>query len=74
MQGEPAASFVNSQCDIEGKFSANNIVIYLNFCGDWAGNTFNANGCSGNCNDYVNNNPAAFADAYFELGTMLVYQ
>lgn len=74
MQGEPTASFVNSQCDIHGKFSDNNIIINLTFCGDWAGNTFNANGCSGSCTDYVNNNPAAFADAYFELGTMLVYQ
>lgn len=43
-------------------------------CGDWAGNTFNANGCSGSCVDFVNNNPASFAEAYFELATTRIYQ
>jgi len=38
----PSSSFVNQQ-----------IVIDNTFCGDWAGNTFNGDGCPGSCQSFV---------------------
>ncbi|KAG9124208.1 hypothetical protein FRC07_012404 [Ceratobasidium sp. 392] len=74
--GQPFASFVNSQCDIANKFKGNNIVINLTFCGDWAGNAdvYRASGCPSTCVDYVNNNPAAFKNAYWDIAALRVYQ
>jgi len=59
----PSSEFVNQQ-----------IVIDNTFCGDWAGNTFNANGCSGSCQSYVQNNPGAFKEAYWAIRSIQVYQ
>jgi hypothetical protein len=44
------------------------------FCGDWAGNVFAQTGCSGSCTDYVANNPSAYANAYFGVKSLNVYQ
>ena len=57
-----------------GKFAANNIIINLTLCGDWAGGAFTGNGCPGSCVDLVDNNPSAFADAYFDIGSVRVYE
>ncbi|TFK63709.1 nucleophile-disabled Lam16a mutant holds Laminariheptaose in A cyclical conformation [Pluteus cervinus] len=74
--GQPDALFPSSdQCKIGDHFGQNNIIINLTFCGDWAGETFKDAGCgSGKCEDFVNNNPGAFKDAYFELAAVRVYQ
>jgi len=72
--GTPTAYFPNTQCDINGKFSPSNIIINLTFCGDWAGSAYGASGCPGNCVDYVNNNPSAFAGAYFEFLWVMMYE
>lgn len=73
--GTPTALFPNNQCDIGSHFDANNIIINLTFCGDWAGvqSIFNGAGCSGSCTDYVNNNPSAFANAYWDIAALRVY-
>jgi hypothetical protein len=42
--------------------------------GDWAGNTFAADGCPGTCADLVNNDPAAFVEAYFDIASIKVYE
>lgn len=74
--GTPTAFFPNTDCDIGSHFDANNIIINLTFCGDWAGQAsiFNGAGCPGSCVDYVNNNPSAFANAYWDIASVRVYQ
>ncbi|KAG8706067.1 hypothetical protein FRC11_008536 [Ceratobasidium sp. 423] len=72
--GTPFAAFVNTSCDINAKFGPNNIIINLTFCGDWAGSVYSSSGCPSTCVDYVNNNPAAFKDAYWDIAALRVYQ
>ncbi|KAG2074821.1 glycoside hydrolase family 16 protein [Suillus decipiens] len=75
--GMPAANFLNNtDCDIQSHFGGNHIIINLTFCGDWAGNAalYNASGCPADCVTYVNNNPSAFTNAYFEISSMSIYK
>ncbi|KAF9261664.1 endo-1,3(4)-beta-glucanase [Marasmius fiardii PR-910] len=71
--GTPTAFFPDTQCPIAQKFAAHNIIIN---CGDWAGqdSIFQGAGCPGTCVDYVNNNPAAFQQAFFDFAWAKVYQ
>ncbi|KAG6835745.1 hypothetical protein H0H93_015046 [Arthromyces matolae] len=71
--GTPTAYFPNTSCDIASHFDANNIIINLTFCGDWAGNVYSSSGCPSTCVDYVNNNPSAFVNAYFDFASLMVY-
>ncbi|KIJ67434.1 glycoside hydrolase family 16 protein [Hydnomerulius pinastri MD-312] len=73
--GTPAAYFPNTDCDLATHFDANNIIINLTFCGDWAGNSavYAASGCPSTCVDYVNENPTAFTNAYFEFSSINIY-
>jgi hypothetical protein len=70
----PATYFPNTKPDIDRHFTAQSIVINLTFRGDWAGNTYAQSGCSGTCGDYVNHNPNAFTDAYFDLVFLRIYK
>ncbi|KAJ3510113.1 hypothetical protein NMY22_g16071 [Coprinellus aureogranulatus] len=72
--GIPEAHFPNTECDFESHFKEHHIVINLTFCGDWAGNVYESSGCPSTCVDYVNNNPEAFRDAYFDFASLRVYQ
>lgn len=49
------------------------IIINLTICGDWAGSTFNNDGCPGSCIDLANNNPSAFGEAYFDIASIDLY-
>ncbi|KAF8830009.1 hypothetical protein HHX47_DHR2000277 [Lentinula edodes] len=78
--GTPVAYFPNTDCDIASEFEAHNFVINLTFCGDWAGITSvwdlacaASTGVS-DCNDYVNANPSAFSNAYFEINSVRIYE
>ncbi|KAK0501620.1 endo-beta-glucanase [Armillaria luteobubalina] len=71
--GAPFANFPNTSCSITDRFSAHNIIINLTFCGDWAGNVYSTSNCPSSCIDFVNNNPAAFVDAYFDFAWIKVY-
>ncbi|GAV99788.1 glycoside hydrolase family 16 protein [Lentinula edodes] len=71
--GEPSAYFPNTDCDIGAKFGPHNIVINLSLCGDWAGSAYGASGCPSTCEDYVDNNPWAFEDAYFDFQWLKIY-
>ncbi|KAK7470139.1 hypothetical protein VKT23_001579 [Stygiomarasmius scandens] len=80
--GKPEAFFPNTMCDIEELFGDHNIIINLTFCGDWAGNAYLGSGCPvqltnstsiATCEDYVNNNPEAFENAYFDFSWVKVY-
>lgn len=74
--GQPVAYFPNTDCNLASLFSENNIIINLTFCGDWAGSSsvYASSGCPSTCVDYVNNNPSAFSEAYFDFGFMTVYE
>ncbi|PFH49583.1 glycoside hydrolase family 16 protein [Amanita thiersii Skay4041] len=71
--GTPDAYFPDDSCPISEKFGWHNIIINLTFCGDWAGNVYSQSGCPGTCVDYVNNNPSAFQDAYFDFEWLKIY-
>jgi len=76
--GNPTASFQGgSGCDIDQHFANNNIVFDTTFCGDWAGQLFGSDpSCSSKaatCQDYVANNPSAFAEAYWTINSLKVY-
>ncbi|KAJ8591346.1 glycoside hydrolase family 16 protein [Rhizopogon salebrosus TDB-379] len=73
--GTPAANFPNTDCDLESHFDANNIIINLTFCGDWAGNSavYSSSGCPSDCVSYVDDNPTAFSNAYFQFSSINVY-
>ncbi|KAH9925579.1 putative beta-glucanase from glycoside hydrolase family GH16 [Fomitopsis serialis] len=55
-------------------FGNNNIVIDLTFCGNWAGADFTEIGCGSDCIQYVNENPSAFSDAYWDFAAVRVYE
>jgi len=72
--GKPYAYFMFGQYCSSNHFANHNIVFDLTFCGDWAGNNF-ANDCpgKGSCNSYVQNNPTAFNEAYWNINYLKVY-
>ncbi|KAI0755388.1 hypothetical protein C8Q80DRAFT_1117777 [Daedaleopsis nitida] len=74
--GTPFAYFPSQTCNIADHFGEHNLVINLTLCGDWAGasNVYSASGCPGDCVSYVNNNPSAFTDAYFDVQWLKIYQ
>ncbi|KAG7448708.1 2 beta-glucanase [Guyanagaster necrorhizus] len=71
--GIPFAYFPDTSCSISDHFGAHNIIINLTFCGDWAGSVYSDSSCPSTCVDYVDNNPAAFIDAYFDFAWVKVY-
>ncbi|KAG9313625.1 glycoside hydrolase family 16 protein [Chiua virens] len=74
--GEPSAYFPDTDCDFSTHLGPMNIMIDLTFCGDWAGSSsvYAASGCPSTCTDYVNENPSAFSNAYFEFNTLNIYE
>ncbi|RDX40067.1 laminarinase [Lentinus brumalis] len=74
--GTPFAYFPSQSCSISDHFDEHNLIINLTLCGDWAGQSsvFNGAGCSGDCVSYVNNNPSAFTNAYFDIQWLKIYQ
>jgi hypothetical protein len=74
--GKPAAKFAGA-CDIEEKFAEQQIIIDTTFCGAWAGFVWEDSSCSKKaktCEEYVRDNPEAFAEAYWEINGLKVYQ
>ncbi|KAI0759554.1 laminarinase [Trametes elegans] len=72
--GTPYAYFPSQSCDISSHFGAHNIIINLTLCGDWAGAVYGQDGCPGDCVSYVNQNPSAFTNAYFDIQWLKIYQ
>ncbi|KJA15430.1 glycoside hydrolase family 16 protein [Hypholoma sublateritium FD-334 SS-4] len=72
--GTPSAAFPDTSCNIPEFFQEHNIIINIDLCGDWAGSVFGQDGCPGVCDDYVNANPSAFQNAYFDFAAIRVYQ
>ncbi|PIL26819.1 hypothetical protein GSI_11080 [Ganoderma sinense ZZ0214-1] len=78
--GTPVADFPDTDCNMATYFSPQRMIINLTFCGDLAGHNYPSDGCSGICEgeyiigDYVNQNPSAFEDAYFDIAWLKIYQ
>ncbi|PPQ92277.1 hypothetical protein CVT25_008585 [Psilocybe cyanescens] len=78
--GTPRAFFPSTSCSISSKFGPHNIIFDLTLSqflqgGDWAGSSsvYAASGCPSTCVDYVNNNPSAFTNAYFDFAWLKIY-
>ncbi|KAF8224949.1 hypothetical protein L208DRAFT_1454463 [Tricholoma matsutake] len=66
--GDPEAHFPVETCDYNSHFNDHRLIFDTTLCGDWAGTAFQNAGCgSGSCQDYVDNNPERFEDAYWEV-------
>jgi len=86
--GTPAAKFAGSACDIEKRFKDQRFIFTNNFCGDWAGNTYSQSGCPkqyaadgkteldsmASCKKYVAENPDAFKDQFWRIGSFKTYK
>ncbi|KAK7044432.1 putative laminarinase [Favolaschia claudopus] len=75
--GTPAANWPSTSCSLAQKLGPHNIIIncrFFNSCGDWAGSVYSTSGCPSTCEDYVNNNPSAFANAYFQFNSLRIFQ
>ncbi|KAH6892832.1 family 16 glycosyl hydrolase [Coprinopsis sp. MPI-PUGE-AT-0042] len=72
--GTPSAFFPSTSCNISKHFNEHNIIINLTLCGDWAGQTYGQTSCPGTCVDRVNNDPASFKNAFFDMASIRVYE
>ncbi|TKA61768.1 hypothetical protein B0A55_12056, partial [Friedmanniomyces simplex] len=76
----PLAYFSGTGCDYATVLSTMRITTDQTFCGDWAGKpavwkSSGAEAATGTatCAEYVQNNPGAFKDAYFEIAGIKVF-
>ncbi|KAF1977008.1 hypothetical protein BU23DRAFT_388631, partial [Bimuria novae-zelandiae CBS 107.79] len=70
--GVPLAKFHGQGCDFKERFKNMRIIFDTTFCGDWAGKEWEKSTCAAKtgaktCQEYVQNNPEAFANAYWEV-------
>lgn len=75
--GLPSAKFSSQGCDIEKHFVDQRLVFTNTFCGQWAGAIWEEGSCAkkaATCEEYVRDNPEAFANAYWEVNGLKVYQ
>ncbi|MCJ1437278.1 hypothetical protein MMC27_006664 [Xylographa pallens] len=73
--GSPAADF--SGCLFDTYFKNMNIIFDTTFCGSWAGAVWAQSYCAtvdASCTDYVARNPQAYADGYWLVNSVKVYQ
>ncbi|KAJ2901286.1 putative glycoside hydrolase family 16 protein [Zalerion maritima] len=77
--GTPAAQFIGGDgCIIDDHFMNHVIVINLTLCGDWAGKVWDEDSTctakASTCNEYVENNPDAFTDAYWLVNSVRTFE
>ncbi|KAI9166923.1 Endo-1,3(4)-beta-glucanase [Paramyrothecium foliicola] len=77
--GAPVAKFNGGAgCSLDSYFKNNNIVFTTTFCGDWAGKVWDSDAeCSAlapSCTEYVAANPGDFAEAYWLVNSIKVYE
>ncbi|KAG9030750.1 hypothetical protein FRB95_003596 [Tulasnella sp. JGI-2019a] len=71
--GAPYTNFgQGDRCDMS-KFQDQNIIINLTFCGDWAEGTYPKE-CPKTCISHVDEDPAAFAKAYWDIASVTVWK
>jgi hypothetical protein len=76
--GTPLAKFAGSGCDFKERFKDLKIVFDTTFCGEWAGKVWD-DSCAAKtgvktCQEFVQNNPDKFADAYWEVKGLRWYE
>lgn len=74
--GTPLAKFTGD-CDFASHFVEQQLVFTNTFCGDWAGKTWSSSSCASKantCDEFVENNPAAFEEAYWSVNALKVYK
>ncbi|KAK5059719.1 hypothetical protein LTR84_009602 [Exophiala bonariae] len=77
--GVPLAKFAPN-CRLDDNFVNQNIVMNIDFCGDYAADPFFYNqnptctSQAASCNDFVKNNPGAFTETYWRINQLKVYQ
>ncbi|KAL3291832.1 mixed-linked glucanase [Colletotrichum asianum] len=74
-------SFTTSVCEASKVFGEAQLIMNANFCGVagsegiWSGSDNSCQAQTGlTCEEWVANNPAAFADVYFQLSSIKIYQ
>lgn len=77
--GAPFSSWGGSGCDIDSNFNNLRLVFDTTFCGDFGDATWSAGTCASRtrttaCDAYVASNPGAFANAYWDVNSVKVYQ
>ncbi|TQV99653.1 hypothetical protein V2A60_005109 [Cordyceps javanica] len=77
--GQPIGNFASGpSCDFASAFKDHKIVFDTTFCGNWAGATWHSTDeCSPRaptCEDYVSSYPRVFADAFWSINSVKVYQ
>lgn len=78
--GTPMASFAGKDLDFAARFRGLQIVINLSYCGDWAGKpeiwgeSAECAALAPTCDEYVSNHPEAFADMYWAINSLKVYE
>ncbi|KAH8820864.1 concanavalin A-like lectin/glucanase domain-containing protein [Xylogone sp. PMI_703] len=81
--GLPSFTTAGGNCNIDQHFKDHQIIFDTTFCGGFAGqdvfwkqtSCYKANPVASNtCNNYVQNHPSAFADAYWAVNSVKVYQ
>ncbi|KAK5207774.1 hypothetical protein LTR99_010892 [Exophiala xenobiotica] len=75
--GVPLAKFVTT-CALDENFLDQQLIINIDFCGDWAGGiAWDDNpSCSAKaakCSDYVQGNPSDFANTFWQINSLKVY-
>lgn len=73
----PLADFPSTDCGVASHFRNLSIVANIDLCGQFAGMAVHYTqmyNCPGSCADFVANNPSQFEDAFWEFGSMSVYQ
>lgn len=75
---KPQAVFSGNSCNFDAHLQDLSLVINTDFCGDWAGDTWEADGCAAKtgvatCAEYVMNNPKAFETAYWLFNSISIY-
>ncbi|OSD05800.1 glycoside hydrolase family 16 protein [Trametes coccinea BRFM310] len=84
--GTPMANWPATNCNPSQFFSDHSAIFDTTLCGDWAGNVWNDAGSPGQeqscaqrtgvstCADFVQNHGSSFADAYWEVNYVKIYQ
>ena len=75
--GRPVAHFCSDACDIDQHFKDMKLVVSIGICGGWPNSDWASSGCKSKaptCNEYAAKNPHDFAEAYFLINDIKVYE
>lgn len=74
--GLPQARFGGDSCNVGKYFRNMNLVLNINFCGDYGNAAWGASSCAKyapTCSEWVANNPKAFSNAYWDVNYIDAY-